>query len=115
MNNLKNTDGFYSKSSQKSIKGNLLLLNYYKKQFSKKNLLFSSSTPNIFQKKILDNYNKCDYDIFTIGKADKEKIDEIANDIIKNKVENNNYFDHSKSNKKPNTSVNPDNSEKKKI
>ena len=91
INDKKDSYGYFSKLGIKSIKENVLLLRNEKKKVLEKSK--SSSTSNIFnnsknKKNLESHYKKDGFGIFTVEEQDKENIEEIANEIIKEKVLN---------------------------
>ena len=111
MNDGSNILGFFSKSGKKLMKGNLMLLKYEKhKVFNK-----SSLTPNLSKNNNIFGSNEIDSDIFSIEPPDKEKIDDIAKDILGKKIHNHNYNHHNDIifKEKPNKSMTMRNNKKK--
>ena len=122
-NDKKYSYGCFSKVGQKSIEENLLLLRNKKKKISRKS--HSSSASNLFNNikekiNVQAQYKNDDFDIFTIEEPDKENLDDLAKEIIKektyniikrkkevkNKDETKNKIDMNKSNASINTSFN---------
>ena len=90
INDKKDSYGFFSKFGKKTTKENLLLLQYEKKILLKKeSKSLSSSNLNLIQRKYyskLKGSKKYNSDVFTIEEPDKEKLDDIAKDIIQKKI-----------------------------
>ena len=91
INDIKDSYGCFSKAGRKSIEENILLLRHRKQKLSRKKSssasysnLFNSSRDKIkLEIKSKDN----DFDIFTIEEPDKEKLDDIAKEIIKKSIQ----------------------------
>lgn len=94
INDKKDSYGFFSKFGKKTTKENLLLLQYEKKILLKKeSKSLSSSNLNLIQRKYyskLKGSKKYNSDVFTIEEPDKEKLDDIAKDIIQKKIQKKN-------------------------
>ena len=87
-NDKKYSYGYFSKAGQKSIEENVLLLRHEKKKNSRRS--HSSSTSYLFNKEKINleaQYKNYNFDIFTIEEPDKENLDDIAKEIIKEKIE----------------------------
>ena len=82
--------GYFSHAGIKSSKENKLISFFEKNKFLGKS--FHSTNSNLYTNKIKNGNHskKKDFDIFTVEEPDKEKLEDIAQDIIKNNIKDKN-------------------------
>ena len=89
--------GYFSHAGIKSSKENKLIFFFEKNKFQGKS--FHSTNSNLYNKIKKDNHSKKkDFDIFTVEEPDKEKLEDIAQDIIKNNIKAKNSIDKKNNN-----------------
>ena len=92
INDIRDSYGCFSMAGKKSIEENILLIRHRKKKLLGKKSRSSSSYSNLFnisrdKIKLEIRPKENDFDIFTVEEPDKEKLDDIAKDIVKKSIQ----------------------------